>query len=281
MNQCLVVLTIVLFSLYCEGEIYVQYRASTEAQDARQRYPKQLLQTALDKIGKDYRLTPNKQAMPQSRALDYLKSGNPLDVIWTMTTRAREEAFSAVRIPIYKGLIGWRLLLINPNSQRWNPKELSLNQLRKLQSGQVYDWPDYEILRSNHFNVLGSASYSGLFEMISAQRIDFFPRSIVEIWQEAQIHKDQDIVVDSQVVLHYPTAVYFFVHKSNTVLAKDIETGLEMMIQSGEFNLLFDHYYRNILKRSEINKRTVFKLNNPLLPTATPLHRSELWYHPK
>ena len=266
---------------YAETEVYVRHRASTHLLDPRQSYPREILQAALDKSAKGYRLTANDKTMSQSRALDELRIGQSIDVIWAMTTDKRETSLLPVRIPIYKGLIGWRLLLVKQSDELWDQQPRSLKQLQALHCGQLYDWPDYKILEHNNFKVYSSSSYQGLFKMLASKRIDFFPRSLVEIWKEAEIHNSKQLIVETKLALHYPAATYFFVQKSNTALANDIENGLELMIKSGEFNQIFQRYYQDILTSAQLDKRRIFNLVNPLLPEATPVHRAELWFSPK
>lgn len=54
----------------------------------------------------------SEKAPPQSRALLHLSGQDEMDVVWTMTSEDRERNFFPIRIPIYKGLIGWRVGLI-------------------------------------------------------------------------------------------------------------------------------------------------------------------------
>jgi hypothetical protein len=76
------------------------------------------------------------------------------------------------------------MFLINRSDAAKFTKVKTLDDLRQLQAGQGHDWPDTEILRFNGLNVQVSASYESLFTMLRAQRFDYFPRSIIEIWDE-------------------------------------------------------------------------------------------------
>ena len=78
----------------------------------------------------------------------------------------------------------------------------------------------------------------------------------------------------------YPTAMYFFVNKSNLPLAKLITDGLEKAIESGKVDALFMRIHQSILDKSNMQKRRFYILNNPLLPKNTPLTRKALWYKP-
>jgi hypothetical protein len=51
-------------------------------------------------------------------------------------------------------------------------------------------------------------------------------------------------------------------------------------LADGSFDLLFQQYFGEIIKRSNLEGRTVLELVNPLLPPETPLQRKALWYRP-
>ncbi|WP_137937706.1 transporter substrate-binding domain-containing protein [Chitinivorax sp. B] len=255
----------------------VYYQRSPTVDDARDVYPIQLLRLALDRSGGQYQLKPSAQAMLQGRALAELAVGRGVDVVWAMTSKEREAALRPIRIPIFKGLIGWRIPLVRASQANLFKDIRNLEQLKSLTAGQGHDWPDTDILLGNGIAVERVARYQGLFRMLTLGRFDYFPRSMSEIWAEADEHAKDGIVVDRFVVIHYPTAFYYFVNQRNTELANAIQSGLEAAIADGSFDKLFYQFHADILKRSEIDKRTVIELYNPTLPEKTPLQRRELW----
>ena len=147
-------------------------------------------------------------------------------------------------------------------------------------AGQGADWPDTRILRANGLVVDESAHYSDLFRKLAAQRIDYFPRSVQEIWGELATHHEGDFVVEPHLALHYPTAMYFFVNKDESSLAEDIERGLRKALQDGSFDALFQRHFGAVLEKSGLAEREVLELHNPLLPPLTPLNEARLWYRP-
>lgn len=244
--------------------------------DHRGQYAVELLRLALKEAGLDADLQPSPNLMMQERAFSELKKGS-LQVMWTMTTQQREVEALPVRIPIYKGLIGWRLPLVQASHSDLLVSVRNLQQLAAFDAGQSRDWPDVAILQSNGLSVSTATNYSGLFQMLGHRRFDYMPRSVVEVWDEAQVHRIDGVVVDPHIVLHYPAAVYFFVNKQNTSLAQKIATGLERALSKGTFNRLFYSYHAKAIEQARLSQRTVIELKNPLLPKETPLHRKELW----
>lgn len=247
-------------------------------------YALALLTAALERTPGRYQLQPTPVPMAQSRALLAIEhDSKSVQVMWTMTTREREERLLPIRIPIYRGLIGWRVLLQRSADAEQLASVHNLDELKRFSFGQRHDWPDTAILRANGLKVLTSQNYPGLFQMLAAGRFDLFPREVVVAWQEQARAAESGLKlsIDSQLVLHYPTAFYFFTSRNRQDLAADIERGLEAMIADGSFQRLFEQYHGDTLRQANLHKRRIIELHNPDLPPATPFARKELWFQPK
>jgi len=263
---------------WAAAQIPIFYPPPHSRTDTRNQYPIRLLETALQKAGGQYRAEETPLRMQQGRAKSLLQHGQGIDVVWAMTSIETEANLLPIRIPIFKGLISWRLLLINQRHAEKFKQITSAHALKRMVAGQGHDWPDTPILRANGFRVHGSSDYLSLFQMLKQNRIDFFPRSIVEIWAEAETHRQDGIIVEPAILLRYPSAFYFFVNKNNTKLAAELTAGLEMMIQDGTFDRLFHEYHDEAISKAALKTRTVFELDNPILPPETPLGRDVLWF---
>jgi hypothetical protein len=246
----------------------------------REHYPVRLLQMALARSGQDYTLQSTSVMMRQNRALAELRNGRAIDVMWTMASQQRERDLLPIRIPLDMGLIGWRLLLIRKSDAARFAAIRKMADLQALDALQGHDWPDTDILRANGFQVQTASDYAGMFKMLESGRVDYFPRAVFEIWNEAEAFAEQDLMIAPGLALHYPSAFYFFVNKANTTLAAAIKRGLEGMLADGSYERLFQEYFGDMVLRSSLNARRVFELRNPLLSAATPLARRELWYRP-
>ena len=246
-------------------------------------YVVELLQLALAESGGEYALQPSPRSMTQSRAEQSLEQNDGrVQVMWAMTSKAREEILLPVRIPIYRGLIGWRIPLVRAEDRHWLSRTHSLADLKPLRIGQRADWPDTRILRSNGLQVLTSQSYDSLFRMLDAGRFDLFPREVVVVWDEQARAESAGLklAVDEHIVLHYPTAFYFFTSRARADLAETIERGLESMLADGSFERLFQQHHGATLERAQLAKRRIIELDNPDLPAHTPFQRTQLWYQP-
>lgn len=172
-----------------------------------QRYQLQLLREALQASGEPFTLQPSGQDMVQSRVLKEIAAGQ-VDVYWSMTSATREQQLLPVRIPLDKGLNGWRLLLIRQGEQARFQQVQVLSQLKRLTFIQGHDWPDTAILRHNGLSVLTSTHPLQLFDMLQKQRGDAFPRAVFEAYEDA-LRQPAQFVVEPKLVLVYPSAVYF------------------------------------------------------------------------
>ena len=249
-------------------------------QDSVNLYPIQVLNLALRESGVPFEMRASPVHMSQSRALQQLAAGTDVNVIWSMTTTERERNLLPIRIPIDKGLLGWRVFLINKDRAADFTKIKALKDLRGLQAGQGHDWPDTEILRANGLTVQTGTTYDGMFNMLKARRFDYFPRSLIEVWGEQKAFGGQELEIERTLILHYPTAFYFFVNKKDHKLAQTLERGLNQAIANGRFDQLFQQTYGDLLSRANLAGRTRLTLHNPLLPLATPLERKALWMAP-
>lgn len=260
--------------------VTIVYAKPIQQGDSHQLYQVRLLSAALQHAGVAHHLLEADTPMVQGRSLRTVAIENGIDVFWSVTTIEREHLLTPVRFPIDKGLFGWRLLLLSPQTAAKSLNINSVVDLKKLVFTQGHDWPDAEILQANKLKVLLSNQYHSMFEMLATNRVDAFPRSVLEIWRERS-EASKPLPVESGIVLHYPTALYYFFSPRQQHLAQQVEIGLERMLKNGEFERMFQQEFAEALALSKLDKRKIIELKNPLFPPATPLHRAELWYQPQ
>ncbi len=248
--------------------------------DRRYDYAMQLLQLALSKTVTSYRIQPAEIAMNQERQVLEIEAGRTIDVGPIPSSADREARLLPIRIPINKGVLGWRLGLIRKGDEGMIAGVNTLDDLKGVRLAQGQEWPDTQILRANGIDVITAPRYEGLFKMLTGKRFDYFPRSVMEIWDEQAINADT-LEVEPHLALHYFYDAYFMVNRRNTRLAQDIREGLEKAIADGSFDKLFQQYYGERLRKAHLEARTVIELRNPLLTPGTPSDRPELWYDRK
>ncbi len=208
-----------------------------------------------------------------------MAAGTPgYDVCWFMTSADRERRLNAVRVPMYRGLFGWRLLLIAQGQQARFSALRGAQDWRQLSLVQGRDWPDTDILRANGLRVSGPDRYDTMLDWLRQGRVDAFPRAVVEAFVEAETQAG--VTVESQWAVHYPTALYFFVNRSRPALLATLRQGMEALVANGQLRHLFEAHFAALLARADLGNRRVLRLRNPLLPAGTPLDRSALWWQP-
>ncbi|TVZ39693.1 ABC-type amino acid transport substrate-binding protein [Alteromonadaceae bacterium 2753L.S.0a.02] len=240
-------------------------------------YFEELLTLIMSNSGVDYKLQP---VLLKDKALNrnilYLQRG-VYDVSFLATSTEREAQLRPIRIPIYRGLIGWRLLFVTGEGQDKLRDVKSLEQLAQFYAGQGYTWPDTEVLEAAGMRVRTAVNHYSLFQMLEANRIDYFPRSIIEIQNELEFVKDW-VQIESNLVLSYPAAYYLFVSPENKRLAVLLENGFEKIIADGSLFKLFVKYFKKPILAANLDKRRVLYLENKVIPKDTPVGRKELWF---
>lgn len=241
-------------------------------------YLQDVLRLAITRGGGDYELVESPEPMTQARVVRELADhSGRIDLAWTMTSIEREAQLLPVRVPMDRGLIGCRIAFVRADdADRW--RELhDLGELARYVAGQGQDWPDTAILRANGLPVQGIARYEALFDMLRLRRIDYFPRAVFEIDDEAATPLAHDLVIEPHVLLRYPAASYLFVRPDRPRLAAELQRGLEAAAADGSLAHLFQHYFGDLLRRHHLARRRQLQLKNPLLPPETPLHKPAYW----
>lgn len=245
-------------------------------------YCEELLRQSALLSGKAYRFESVSNPVGQGRAIRMMSAGEgPFNVLWSMTSEVREQQLLPLRIPLDRGLMGWRLLLVRKDDQARFAALRSLEDLRGIPIGQMHDWPDTQILRANGLTVGTSSVFASLFTMLLRGRIDAIALSALEVEQElARSGHAAQLAIAPGWMLRYPAAYYYFVSPREPQLAEDLRRGLERLVSEGRLQALFQQHVRPQLERLGLRDRRMLALLNPLLPAATPLRRAELWEEP-
>ncbi|WP_416308585.1 hypothetical protein [Neptunicella sp. SCSIO 80796] len=282
--------TVIIISVLVVGYSYsakgvpqpVRYISNqTNDNDPQKSYFVELLRLALSASGEEYILQPIYLPMNQQRQVRFLDSGN-MDLMWTMTTNERELQALPIRIPLLKGLLGYRIFVIRNNDQ---PRFANLKlkgELKKFKAVQGNGWPDVDVLEYNGFPVETTYWYDTIYKTLSAGHFDYFPRSVLEAHSELNYYHFDNLVIEPQHMLYYRTAIYYFVKKGNVRLAHDIEKGLRTLISDGRFDKFLFEFpeHQAALEAANMPERIIYQLDNPYLPKLTP-NDPELWYVPE
>ena len=226
-------------------------------------------------------LEPSGMVMNADRSQILLSKSEAITTLVRVTSRERERIMRPVRIPLDKGLTGYRLFLIRQQAQPALDKVRSLDDLRRFTIGQGSNWVDTKVLRAAGFMVETAPAYESLFHMLDAGRFDLFSRGINEISREMDDRRSvfTNLAIESHLLLYYPLPRYFFFAPTaqGERLAQRVEEGLHLLRRNGQFERMYREFKRQILVGLDLSGRRLFRLDNPELPPQTPLSKADLW----
>ncbi|HEX8955288.1 MAG TPA: hypothetical protein VF798_03385 [Burkholderiaceae bacterium] len=243
--------------------VEIVYPSSDDVADTRANYYVKLLDLAMSKTGVPYTLRPFVFETSGSRVRQLIEHDQSINLTWALTSKEWENSLAPVRMSLDKGILGWRLLLINKRDEKTFAQIRKLAQLARYAAGQQRDWTDVAILRANGLKVVDAAIYESMFKMLSVDRFQYFPRGVGEIWAEEERNAGLGLEIEPTLALHYPVHTYFFVSRKNRRLHDLLDQGLHAAIRDGSFERLFAQYNGEALRKAKLESRRVFELKVP------------------
>lgn len=279
-------MVLALVPLGAGGEtLKVVYPAYEVASDVRFHDLLEILQVALEKTAPVYGpfvLAPSPRGMNEARYLVDLQTGfQSINIAWSSTSTAKETDFLPIRIPLRKGLLGYRVALIAKDKQAQIDQVKTVADLKRFTFGQGLGWGDVALYEANGMTVM-AAQYNNLFPMVASGRFDLFPRGIGEILPEFAQHSpdNPNLAIEKNLLIYYPWPYYFFFNKKDAALKQRVEAGIRTMMRDGSFDAIFKKYNHTAILQLGLQKRRVIRIANPLLPKETPLKDASLWFDP-
>ncbi len=252
--------------------------------DIRNIYPNLLLQEALKRSEDKYEpfiIQQYPAALSRHRALAKIISGE-ISVYEAATIDEWEDKTIAIRIPLRKGIQGYRIFFIRKKDQHLFDKINKFDDLHKYNMGSGVQWSVTKAMRKLNIPVFGSVEYEPLFKMLMASRFDYFPRGINEIFSEYKNRRYKliNLAIEQNIAIYIPLPTYFFVTPKEPELAKRIRNGLLEMIEDGGFDKIFYKFHNDQIQQAKLDKRKIFRIANLNLPAMTPLDVEKYWYKP-
>lgn len=244
----------------------------------------EILRTALERTAPEsgpFELAPSALEMNEARYLSALRMGQLVNVAWSSTSNEKEKELLPLRIPLRKGLLGYRIALIARDQQARIDRVQSVEDLRRLTVGQGIGWGDIRLYQAAGIKVT-QARYDHLFRMLTLGRFDLFPRGVSEVFAEFARHgaDDPGLAIEKNLLIYYPWPYYFFFNRKDTALKQRVEHGIRMMMKDGSFDAIFKKYNGKAIGLANLKGRRVIVLPNDLLPKETPLDDASLWLDP-
>lgn len=144
----------------------------------------------LSKTDFQYDIRLHTNPISQSRIIAALKRGDSdIDLYWMGTSPEFEESLRPIRIPLYQGLLGYRIFIIHRNHQKRFDSVISVEDLRLMRGIQGVGWSDIETLETAELKQLTS-QYESIFGLVnSGKRVDYFSRGIHEAFGEISTYQ--------------------------------------------------------------------------------------------
>jgi len=245
-----------------------------------------LLHEVLERTQRDYgayKVQPLAENISIARAVQMAIDGRLVNVLTAgVGEPAPEREMIPVPFPIDKGLLGYRVALIDRQNQDRLSRVNSIEDLRQLRVGQGTGWSDVPIYEHARIPIETTPDYRSLALMLLHGRFDLYPRGLYEVAPELAAYGKgyPDLAVEQHLLLHYPFCEAFYVSRSVPRLAARLTAGLERMVADGSFDALFAKHFGKLLADLHLHRRVVIELENPFLPAWVPLKRKELWFDP-
>lgn len=258
------------------GPMVFIHQGKESAGDTRYEYHWRVLRAALDATTPQWGPYELREApfMNETRQIaEMAKTSGDINTMALDTTVELEEKLLPVRLPVDKGLLGYRVFLIRKESQAAFSQVRNLEQLRQFTIGQGADWSDTRLLRRAGFQVVTGYTYEGLFGMLHYRRFDAFSRGAVEVLGEMRAFGPQfpDMQVEESLLLYYPMPVYFWFSrdKAGQQRAQRVEQGMRAILANGVLDKLFKAEFEGLERALRLRERHLLRIDNPLLPARS------------
>ncbi len=238
----------------------------------------EVLNETVEEYG-EYKIEIDSNYKSQGRILEEIKLNGGINLYWVGTNKKREKELEPIRIPLFLGLLGYRVPVIRKEDYGYFEEIFHIDDLKILKGIQGSHWPDYDILLDNGLDLIGITDVKDMYQMLKHKRVDYFPREISTVYKEVDRYGDGELVVYDKLIIHYNFPMYFFVNKDNKRLKNRLNAGLARMVEKGKLTeFLKNHSLTKGLFPMDRYKDSIFiELVNLQLPIETPLENEKLW----
>ncbi len=253
--------------------------------DAQAEYALRVMQEAMRRSEASHgawRIEFQTEPIVRERVLEMIVAGTEVNAAVVASQPLWEERLLPVWIPLDMGLSGYRIGLIQRDAQASINAVQTLEQLRQLRIGAGMGWSSRRIMEASGLQLVLAPNQAGLTRMLAAGRMDYFPRSVREAFDElAAAQKEHPaLIVDRHLLLVMPLPTYIFVSPAHPRLAQRLQSGLESMVRDGSLLRMVLQQHGGLLAQAGLCERTLIRIPNPLLSARHPLQRHELWFDP-
>jgi hypothetical protein len=263
------------------------HNAPEAVDDHRYDYHWRVLRAALDATREKYGAYTLEPSVAMSEKLQVVEMQRPRGALNTLVldaTMALEQALQPIKIPIDKGLLGYRVFLIQAEDQPRFTAVQSLQALRQFSFGQGRDWSDVAVYKAAGLPVVTGSSYEGLFRMLMLRRFDAFGRGVTEVSGELAHWRKKypQMAIENELLLYYPLPVYFWFPRTaeGQRRAQRVEEGMLALIADGTLDRLFAEEYGSTIESLGLRERRMLRIANPNLSSGHPFDNKAYWFDP-
>ncbi len=242
------------------------------ALDARHAYIYELIKTILEETKAefgDYKIQPYENDPGGKRISILIKQGDQINLTWASPGTVRDSTH-VIPIPVdlLRGLLGYRVCLINSSTKIPFDKITDASSLNKIRLGQGHTWEDIDIYAFNNINVVMAPTFEGLLTMLALKRFDCLAlgaNEAVSTYRE-YVNQISTLAIDKNILIHYDYPIYFYIAKKYPRLAERFKSGMEKIQANGKFMAIFNQYFREDINTLDLKNRRMICLKSPFLP---------------
>lgn len=240
---------------------------------SRQAYEREILESVLNATSKSHgrwELKEDKTDYPAAEDEASVFRAKGFDIFGTVAGNQKlaKEQKILVPLPIMKGLLGYRILIIRTADKAKFAGISTAKQLQSLRLGIPATWADAELFRQNGYKVEEKGSFDDLFTRLENKEFDyvsFGANEVAGVFAE-RAAKAGTLMIDSSLLVYYPFPLVFYVNPAKPELAARLTQGLQTISTNGELDKIFNRYFGAELKALDLPGRTKITLKNPILP---------------
>lgn len=192
------------------------------------------------------------------------------DVFVTVAGNRKFEAGGVIDIPhpMARNLLGYRIPVIRAQDAGAFAAIQTVDAMKSLRHGIPETWSDAEVFRHNGYAVAEEGTFDDIFQRLNSGRFDYSAFGANEVLGvfENRASKQTGLAIDDHLLMFYPFPLVFYVNPGRPGLAERIENGMLEIEKSGKLGEIFGRHYGDVVERLGLKQRTLFILDNPLVP---------------
>jgi ABC-type amino acid transport substrate-binding protein len=184
------------------------------------------------------------------------------------------DALQVLRVPIRRGLLGVRVLMVRRERLAEFSRLRDLEQLkRRYVMGYGAHWLDNALLRQLGFRLRDYSNYSDLFRALAQGEVDYLNRGVNEVWAELDhpLLVPHGLGVVPGLALSYPLDDYFHLSPLQRAWLPRLQAGMQTLWRDGRYRRLYFETFGRAIERAQFGRRRVLQVVGYGVKQGTPL----------